>query len=139
MRWQKPVYGFVRRAGLPSGGVVHFDTQRLQKAHIIGVDGEFWIWIPLVARTNEFGRGRRTLFVAAVESNCGLEDQKNIEPLFLNSGDYVGDLVGFGKRVVDGLSKLFHELLQLRIHVGSFLILNLDATPGRQVTAKSSG
>ena len=85
-------------------------------------------------------------FVATVETNGGLKDEKNVVTSGLYFGDDLGDLVGIGDGFVDGLAQLLHEFLQSLIHskglsfrTGWLVVANqshedLDASVPFQVT-----
>ena len=54
--------------------------------------------------------------VAAVETDGGLQHQKDIVAAGLDPGDDLGDLVGFRQGLVDGIAEFLHELLQFVVH-----------------------
>src|SRR5579859_2742538 len=98
-----------RVRGARSGCVVDADAQRLEEAHVVGVDGEFRFAI-LAARTDQLGRGLNGVLIAAVEADRGFQHQEDVKSLFFDLGDDLGYLLGLGKRTVDGLAEVFHQL-----------------------------
>src|ERR1051326_2696034 len=67
---------------------------------------------PLMASPRSF----MSCFRRAFTENSSVSDLENIESFFFDLGDDLGDLVRLGKRPVDGLSQVFHELFQASVH-----------------------
>lgn len=58
-------------------------------------------------------------FALLADADGGLENEKNIVAAFFDAGDDFGDLLGIGKRFVDGFAKFLHEFFESIVHVVS--------------------
>src|SRR5579864_1121775 len=99
------IAGTSSRKSFELGSVVRGDAQRLQEAHIVGIDAELRLSI-LLARAHQLRRGG--FLVMLVEADGGLKHEKNIKAFVFYSGNHLRDLLRFRKRDVDGLSQVFH-------------------------------
>ena len=97
---------------LLSGIIIDSDAQRLQELYILIIDFE----LGFGAERTYQGTFVGSLLALLAEADRGFENQENIVTTILDSGDHVGDLVGFGQRLVDRLSQLFHQFLEFLVH-----------------------
>ena len=51
-------------------------------------------------------------------ANGRFKDQENFVAVFFNAGNDFSNLLGLGNALVDSVAKLFHKLLELRVHLG---------------------
>src|SRR5579871_2194376 len=89
-----------------------FDAEGFKELQVLIVDLEFRVG----GEGGDQGGLVRWLLALLADADRGFQNQENVVPAFFNAGHYFRDLFGVGKRFINGVTKLLHQLLELRIH-----------------------
>ena len=89
------------------------NAEGLEELEILIVDLEFGIG----GESGNKGSLVGSFFTLLADADGGFEDEKDVVTALFDAGDDFGDLFGVGKRLVDGLAEVLHELLELLVHL----------------------